>query len=76
MTPDLGIMTDEAARAGSGWPLAPHAGIGYSDRQVRRWIAGTSQMSPEAEEAARAYARRMGVEVEERCPTCGQRRVG
>ena len=46
--------------------------IGYSDRAVRRWIAGEG-MSREAEAEVRAYAKRQGVEIEDRCPVCGHK---
>lgn len=47
-------------------------GLGVSDRTIRKWLA--KGLSPERYAECVAYARSRGVEIEDVCPTCGQKR--
>ena len=47
-------------------------GLGRSDRTIRKWLA--DGLRPERWAECVAYARSQGVDVEERCPTCGRER--
>lgn len=46
--------------------------LGVSDRTVRRWVAGYG-ISADGLREIRAYAKRQGVAVDDRCPVCGHK---
>ena len=68
MQPDLRALIH--ATHGDNGQCRFARGLGVSDRTVRRWLA--KGLSPARWAQCVAYARSQGVQIEERCPTCGQ----
>lgn len=69
MQPDLRALVH--ATHGHNGQCRFARGLGVGDRTLRRWIA--KGPSPRQWAECVAYARSQGVEVEDRCPTCGQK---
>jgi hypothetical protein len=71
MQPDLRTLIH--ATHGDNGQCAFARGLGRNARTIRKWLA--KGLSAERYAECVAYARRRGVEVEDVCPTCGQKRA-